>query len=191
MTHTPISTLKKPEILMNSSKTCVVWFTGLSGAGKSTLAAALNTQLLALGKQTCLLDGDVLRKGLNSDLAYSEADRRESMRRVAEVSKLMADSGLIVITALISPFRADRELARQLIGADRFVEVYVNTPLSVCEARDVKGLYRRARIGEVNNMTGITSPYEVPEAPDFIAAGLDCDLDSMIIQLCTLVLSRI
>jgi bifunctional enzyme CysN/CysC len=176
---------------MNPSKTCIVWFTGLSGAGKSTLATALNAQLLALGKQTCLLDGDVLRKGLNSDLGYTEADRRENMRRVAEVSKLMADSGLIVITALISPFRADRELARQLIGADRFVEVYVNTPLSVCEARDVKGLYRRARLGEVDNMTGITSPYEVPEAPDFVAAGLDCDLDSMIIQLRTLVLSRI
>jgi bifunctional enzyme CysN/CysC len=154
---------------MNQNMSCCIWFTGLSGAGKTTLANALNAKLLSEGKQTSLLDGDVLRKGLNSDLGFSEQDRRENIRRVAEVSKLMVDAGIIVIAALISPFQQDRETARTLIGPDRFMEVYVNTPIEICEERDIKGLYRRARAGEIAEMTGISSPYEIPQHPDFIA----------------------
>ncbi|MBW8837733.1 MAG: adenylyl-sulfate kinase, partial [Burkholderia sp.] len=144
----------------------VIWFTGLSGAGKSTIANALEVRLHALGKRTYILDGDNVRQGLNKDLGFEEADRVENIRRVAEVAKLMMDAGLIVLTAFISPFRQEREMARQLIGADRFVEVYVNASLTVCEERDPKGLYRKARNGLLPNMTGIDSPYEAPEHAD-------------------------
>jgi bifunctional enzyme CysN/CysC len=148
----------------------VVWFTGLSASGKSTLANALETELHRRGKRTFLLDGDNIRQGLNSDLGFSESDRAENIRRVAEVSKLMSDAGLIVLTAFISPFRRDRALARQLIcgGGGRFCEVYVDTPLETCEARDPKGLYKKARAGTLPGMTGIHSPYEIPENPDIV-----------------------
>ncbi len=144
----------------------VIWFTGLSGSGKTTLANALDQALHQAGKHTYILDGDNIRSGLCSDLGFSDADRVENIRRIAEVSKLMMDAGLIVMTAFISPFRADRELARELIGADHFIEVYVNTPLDVCETRDPKGLYKKARAGFIANMTGINSAYEAPEAPE-------------------------
>ncbi|WP_425516158.1 adenylyl-sulfate kinase [Rhizobium anhuiense] len=149
----------------------VYWLTGLSGAGKSTLANALEIELHRQGKKTYLLDGDNIRGGLNKDLSFTEADRIENIRRVAEVAKLMLDAGLIVITAFISPFRLERRMARDLIGAHDFLEIYVNTPLSICERRDPKGLYRRARKGEIENLTGIGSPYEEPENPYAIFDG--------------------
>jgi bifunctional enzyme CysN/CysC len=147
----------------------VIWFTGLSGSGKSTLANALEVALHNRGFRTYILDGDNIRQGLNKDLGFTDADRVENIRRVAEVAKLMMDAGLVVMTAFISPFRREREMAREWIGADRFMEVYVDAPLDVCEARDVKGLYAKARAGRIPNMTGINSPYEPPVAPDFVA----------------------
>jgi len=143
----------------------VLWFTGLSGAGKSTIANQVELQLFALGRHSCLLDGDNMRHGLNRDLGFSDADRVENIRRVSEVATLMADAGLIVLTALISPFSAERMRARQTIGEHRFYEIYIATPLEVAEQRDVKGLYKKARSGQLTNFTGIDSPYEVPTAP--------------------------
>jgi len=143
----------------------VLWLTGLSGAGKSTLANALKKVLRARGVRVSILDGDNLRRGLNRDLGYSEADRAENIRRVGEVAKLMIDAGLIVLVALISPFRADRRKARELFEPGEFIEVHVSAPLKVCEMRDPKGLYRKARAGEIPDFTGISSPYEAPEAP--------------------------
>ena len=144
----------------------VLWFTGLSGAGKSTIANLVEKKLFALGKHTFLLDGDNVRHGLNKDLGFTEADRVENIRRVGEVAKLMTDAGLMVLTAFISPFRAERELVRAMLPAGEFVEVYVNTSLAEAERRDVKGLYRKARAGQLKNFTGIDSPYEAPHAPE-------------------------
>ena len=144
----------------------VLWLTGLSGAGKSTIADRLEQNLLAAGKHTYLLDGDNLRHGLNRDLGFSLEDRSENVRRVAEVAKLMADAGLIVIVALISPFRSQRAMARALVREGEFVEIFIDAPLAVCEARDPKGLYARARQGELSDFTGIDSPYEPPLKPE-------------------------
>ncbi len=144
---------------------CVLWFSGLSGSGKSTIARALESALIDAGRLAFVLDGDNLRLGLNRDLGFSENDRAENLRRVAEVARLMADASLIVITAFISPLRASRETAREIIGADRFLEVHVSTSLATCEARDVKGLYRKARDGAIPDFTGISSPFEPPESP--------------------------
>jgi bifunctional enzyme CysN/CysC len=145
---------------------CVVWLTGLSGAGKSTIANAVAEQLQGLGRHTYLIDGDNVRKGLNKDLGFSDADRVENIRRIAEVSRLMVDAGLIVITSVISPFASERRMARELMEEDEFIEVFVDTPLEVAEARDPKQLYARARRGEIKNFTGIDSPYETPESPE-------------------------
>ncbi len=158
---------------LNGHKGKVIWFTGLSGSGKSTIANALEKELHAQGKRTYILDGDNIRQGLNKDLGFTDADRVENIRRVAEVAKLMMDAGLIVMTAFISPFRAEREMARELIGAENFIEVFVDTPLDVCEQRDPKGLYKKARSGQLPNMTGINSPYEPPLHPDHIVSGND------------------
>ncbi|WP_269469256.1 adenylyl-sulfate kinase [Cupriavidus taiwanensis] len=147
---------------LNGHKGRVIWFTGLSGSGKSTLANALEVELHSRRMRTYLLDGDNVRRGLNRDLGFSMADRIENIRRIAEVARLMMDAGLVVITALISPFKRERAMARELIGADRFLEVHVCTPLEICEQRDVKGLYKKARAGEISDMTGIDSPYEPP-----------------------------
>ena len=147
-------------------RACTLWFTGLSGSGKSTLANAVEKRLHALGRHTMLLDGDNVRLGLNRNLGFTEADRIENIRRIAEVAKLMNDAGLIVLTSFISPFAQDRRRAAEIIGRDSFVEVYVSTPLEECERRDVKGLYAKARAGELVNFTGISSPYEEPEHPD-------------------------
>ena len=156
----------------------VIWITGLSGSGKSTLANALDKALNDKGLHTYVLDGDNIRQGLNKDLAFTDADRTENIRRVAEVSRLMTDAGLITITAFISPFRQDRQLARDIIGSTNFVEVYLSTPLPICEARDVKGLYKKARAGQVPQMTGITSPYEQPLAPEIEMQGHDVTVNS-------------
>ena len=145
---------------------CVVWFTGLSAAGKSTIANLVEVKLHALGCHTYLLDGDNVRHGLNKDLGFSDADRDENIRRVAEAAKLMVDAGLIVLVAFISPFRRERRMARELLEPGEFVEVYVSTPLAVAEGRDPKGLYKKARSGELRNFTGIDSPYEPPTDPE-------------------------
>ena len=165
----------------------VVWLTGLSGAGKSTLANALEGALHERGLRTYVLDGDNLRHGLNRDLGFSDADRVENIRRIAEAAALMMDAGLVVIVACISPFRRDREMARALVSPDRFLEVHVSTSLQVCEQRDTKGLYRRARAGEIPDMTGIGSPYEVPEQPAFVADAGAVALPRLVEQLVPLV----
>ena len=148
-------------------KAVTIWLTGLSGSGKATLANALEQYLAAHGKHTMLLDGDNVRMGLNRDLGFGEKDRMENIRRIAQVAKLMNDAGLIVLTSFISPYRKDREMAREIIGGC-FVEVYVSTPLEECERRDVKGLYKAARKGEIAEFTGITSAYEAPDAPQAV-----------------------
>ncbi|MFJ5428856.1 adenylyl-sulfate kinase [Pectobacterium actinidiae] len=144
----------------------VIWFTGLSGSGKSTLAGALEQALHQRGVSTYLLDGDNVRHGLCRDLGFTDDDRRENIRRVGEVAKLMVDAGLVVLTAFISPHRAERKMVQDLLGEGQFIEVFVDTPLATCEARDPKGLYKKARAGELCNFTGIDSAYEAPEAPD-------------------------
>jgi bifunctional enzyme CysN/CysC len=153
---------------IKAQKSCVLWFTGLSGAGKTTIANLLEKNLHAMGRHTYLLDGDNLRHGLNRDLGFTDQDRFENMRRVAEVSKLMVDAGLIVLASFISPFRAERKMGRELFEADEFVEIFVKTPLSVAEQRDPKGLYKKARQGSLRHFTGIDSPYEAPENPDVL-----------------------
>jgi bifunctional enzyme CysN/CysC len=168
---------------LNGHQGKVIWFTGLSGSGKSTLANALEKELHAQGKRTYILDGDNIRQGLNKDLGFTDADRVENIRRVVEVAKLMMDAGLIVMTAFISPFRAEREMARELIGIENFIEVFVDTPLEVCEQRDPKGLYKKARSGQLPNMTGINSPYEPPLNPAFVLAPSNQDLDGAVRQL--------
>ncbi|MCA6953025.1 adenylyl-sulfate kinase [Pectobacterium polaris] len=144
----------------------VIWFTGLSGSGKSTLAGALEQALHQRGVSTYLLDGDNVRHGLCRDLGFTDDDRRENIRRVGEVAKLMVDAGLVVLTAFISPHRTERKMVQDLLGEGQFIEVFVDTPLATCEARDPKGLYKKARAGELRNFTGIDSAYEAPEAPD-------------------------
>jgi bifunctional enzyme CysN/CysC len=153
---------------LKRQRPAVLWFTGLSGAGKSTIANLVEKKLAAMGRHTYLLDGDNVRHGLNKDLGFTEADRVENIRRVAEVARLMVDAGLIVMTAFISPFRSERAMARGQMADGEFIEIHVNTPLAVAEERDVKGLYKKARRGEIANFTGISSPYETPEAPEIV-----------------------
>ena len=161
---------------LNNHRSIVLWFTGLSGSGKSTLAHALEEKLFQKGCRTFVLDGDNVRHGLNSNLDFSEKGRTENIRRISEVSKLMLESGLIVMTAFISPINKDRDEARQLITNDDFIEIYCKASLEACESRDVKGLYKKARAGEITNYTGIDSPYEVPENPELT---IDTDNQSL------------
>jgi len=157
----------------NGHRGAVLWFTGLSGAGKSTLAHAVEDRLHEMGCRTFVIDGDNVRHGLCSDLGFSDADRVENIRRVGEVAGLFVQAGLLTLTAFISPFRADRERVRKILGDD-FIEVHCDTPLDICEARDVKGLYKRARAGEIGDFTGISSPYEAPESPEIrVNTGTD------------------
>jgi bifunctional enzyme CysN/CysC len=151
---------------LKSQKAAVLWFTGLSGAGKSTIANLVEKRLFAMGRHTVLLDGDNVRHGLNRDLGFTDTDRVENIRRVAEVARLMTDAGLIVLVSFISPFRSERQMARDLLPEGEFLEVHVDTPLAVAETRDVKGLYKKARRGEIPHFTGISSPYEAPEDPE-------------------------
>jgi bifunctional enzyme CysN/CysC len=168
---------------LNGHKGKVIWFTGLSGSGKSTLANALEVELHANGYRTYLLDGDNVRQGLNKDLGFTDADRVENIRRIAEVAKLMMDAGLIVMTAFISPFRRERQMARELIGEENFVEVFVSTPLEVCEQRDVKGLYKKARSGQLPNLSGVGSPYEPPKEKDQAVNITDLNLGASVQKL--------
>jgi len=157
---------KQQRAALKGQKACCLWFTGLSGSGKSTVANLLEKRLHALGRHTYILDGDNVRHGLNRDLGFTEADRVENIRRVAEVARLMVDAGLLTIVSFISPFRAERRLARERFEEDEFIELFVDTPIEICEERDAKGLYAKARTGEIKNFTGISSPYEVPERPE-------------------------
>jgi adenylylsulfate kinase len=154
--------------LQNGHKSVILWFTGLSGAGKSTLAHAVEARLFEMGCSTYVIDGDNVRHGLCGDLGFSAEDRTENIRRVGEVAKLFTEAGIIVLTAFISPFRADRDRVRQMVKEGEFLEIYCKADLSVCEERDVKGLYKKARAGEIPEFTGISSPYEAPEAAEIV-----------------------
>lgn len=169
-------TLREQQMGQNA---CTIWMSGLSGAGKSTIANALEKRLYTMGKKTMLLDGDNVRMGLNGNLGFSDEDRVENIRRIAEVAKLMNDAGLIVITAFISPYRQDRRNAKKIIG-EGFREVYVSTSIAECEKRDVKGLYKAAREGKIAHFTGITSPYEVPERPDVAVDTAEMDVEACV-----------
>ena len=155
----------------------VLWMTGLSGSGKSTIANAVEFELANNGYHTYLLDGDNIRHGLNKDLGFTDADRIENIRRIGEVSKLMADAGLVVITAFISPFQSERNMVRQMMKKDEFVEIFVDTPIEVAEKRDTKGLYAKARSGKLKNFTGIDSPYEKPHSPEIRIDTTKTDID--------------
>ena len=162
---------KEERSAMKVQKPCILWFTGLSGSGKSTIANAVEVKLAELRKHTYLLDGDNVRHGLNKDLGFNDSDRVENIRRIGEVSNLFSDAGMIVLSAFISPFRDDREIVRTLAKEGEFIEVFIDTPLEVCEQRDPKGLYVKARKGEIPHFTGISSPYEVPEKPEIHIKG--------------------
>ncbi|WPO98874.1 adenylyl-sulfate kinase [Pseudomonas sp. HR96] len=168
---------------MKAQRPVVIWLTGLSGAGKSTIATALERYLCSQGQHTYLLDGDNVRLGLCEDLGFSDADREENIRRVAEVARLFVDAGLIVITAFISPFARDRALARAVVGPEQFIEVFVDTPLAECERRDPKGLYSRARRGLVTQFTGIDSPYEAPLCADIRVQTLGSAVQDIVRQI--------
>jgi len=174
---------KRARAAQKAQKPAVLWFTGLSGAGKSTVANALEQALFKRGHHSYLLDGDNVRHGLNRDLGFSDQDRVENIRRIGEVAKLMADSGLVVLTAFISPFRADRAMVRELMEDGEFIEIHVDAPLDVCESRDPKGLYAKARAGVIRNFTGIDSPYEAPEAPEIIVDTSRLSVDECVEEL--------
>lgn len=180
---------KEERANQKSQSPCIVWLTGLSGSGKSTIANALEERLFAMGKHTYLLDGDNIRHGLNHDLGFSDRDRVENIRRIGEVAKLFVDAGLIVISAFISPFQSDRDRVRALVAEGEFREVFIDTPLEVCEQRDPKGLYRKARSGEIPHFTGISSPYEPPLRAELVIstaqASIEESVDAMIHYLTT------
>lgn len=175
--HATVTRARREQL--NGHKSAIVWFTGLSGSGKSTLAHAVEERLFQMGCRTFVFDGDNVRHGLCRDLGFSEQDREENIRRIGEMSKLFIEAGVIALTAFISPFRADRRKVRELVAEGDFIEIYCCCPIEVCEQRDVKGLYRRARAGEIKNFTGISSPYEEPEQPE-----LTMDTGSMPLDQC-------
>lgn len=179
----------REKLLKQTSK--VIWFTGLSGSGKSTLAIALERELNKQGVLCYLLDGDNIRTGINNNLGFTEADREENIRRIAEVSKLFVDCGVVTLAAFISPTNAIRKQAETIIGAENFIEVFVSTPLEVCEQRDIKGLYRKARAGEIKNFTGISSPFEAPENPAVAIDTSKADLGVCVEELLAAVLPEL
>ncbi len=164
---------------LNGHKSFILWFTGFSGSGKSTLSHKVEEKLYEMGVHTYVLDGDNIRQGLNKDLGFSKGDREENIRRIGEVAKLFVDAGIAVLTAFISPYRRDREFVRNLVDEGDFIEVYVKCPLEVCEQRDPKGLYKKARAGEIKNFTGIDDPYEEPENPEIVV-----ETDKMSVEQC-------
>jgi adenylylsulfate kinase len=175
---------------LNGHRSVVVWLTGLSGSGKSTLAHAVEEKLHKRGCRTFVLDGDNVRHGLCGDLGFSEDDRKENIRRIGEMAKLFAEAGVIALSAFISPFRTDRRRVRQLLGPEDFVEVYCRCSLEVCEARDVKGMYRRARAGEIRDFTGISSPYEEPDNPELVVDTGRLTLDQCVDQVISYLYGR-
>lgn len=174
----------------NGHKSAVLWFTGLSGSGKSTLANVVDKILFDMGCKTYILDGDNIRHGLNSDLTFTDSDRVENIRRIGEVSKLFVDAGLLVCSAFISPFHTDRNMIRKLLGSEQFIEVFVDTPLEVCEQRDPKGLYKKARLGEIKNFTGIDSDYEVPINPNIIIETAKFSIEEAAMQVVNYLLEK-
>ncbi len=174
---------KEERAVLKGQKPCILWFTGLSGSGKSTVANAVEVKLLALQKHTYLLDGDNVRMGLNKGLTFSDEDRVENIRRIGEVSKLFVDAGTIVLTAFISPFQKERDVVRALVEKDEFIEVFIDTPLAICESRDPKGLYEKARKGEIPNFTGISSPYEAPAEPEIHVKTENISIDESALQI--------
>lgn len=178
---TKVGAEQRQKLLNQKPK--LIWFTGLSGSGKSTLAVQLEAELFDRGFKTYLLDGDNIRTGLNQNLTFTDADRVENIRRIGEVSKLFLDAGLVVLSAFISPFEADRRQVRNIVGHGNYMEVFVDTPLEICEQRDVKGLYKKARAGEVKNFTGIDSPYETPRNPDIIIPTDQMSLEESVEKL--------
>jgi adenylyl-sulfate kinase len=168
---------KVQRAIQKRQKPCILWFTGLSASGKSTISNALEQKLFELGHHTYLLDGDNVRHGLNKDLGFTDEDRVENIRRIGEIAKLFADAGLIVLSAFISPFRVDRQMVRDLVEDGEFIEIHMSTPLSVCEQRDPKGLYKKARQGEIKNFTGIDSSYEAPVSPEITLNTAECDIE--------------
>lgn len=187
--HHKVNQLAREKL--NGHRAILLWFTGLSGSGKSTIANAVEQELYASGKRTYLLDGDNVRKGLNSDLDFSKSGRNENIRRIGEVSALFLDSGAIVLAAFISPFISDREKVRETVGRDRMLEIFVDCPLEVCEKRDVKGLYQKARNGEIPNFTGISSPFETPVDPDIHLHTDTQDLNQCVQEVIKLTLEKI
>lgn len=178
------ATLSKEERSENKKqRPAILWFTGLSGAGKSTVANALEQALHQRGYHTYLLDGDNVRHGLNKNLGFSAEDREENIRRIGEVAKLFVDAGVIVLTAFISPYRRDRDQVRAIVGEGEFVEVFVDTPIDVCESRDPKGLYKKARAGEIKNFTGIDDPYEAPENPEITLRTDQSSIEESVVQI--------
>lgn len=184
-----VSSAERAEKLGQAAVT--VWLTGLSGSGKTTLAFELERRLLDLGHVAYVLDGDNVRHGLSRDLGFSPADRTENIRRIAEVARLFNDAGIVLITAFISPYREDRAMARQIIGAERFVETWLSADLAVCERRDPKGLYRKARAGDLNEFTGVSAPYEPPEVPEVVLATGNQDVEESLARLLEAVLPRL
>lgn len=177
-------TLSKEErSTLKQQRSAILWFTGFSGSGKSTVANALEQALFQRGYHTYLLDGDNVRHGLNKNLGFSAEDREENIRRIGEVAKLFVDSGVIVLTAFISPYRHDRRLVRDLVGEGEFIEVFVDTPLEVCESRDPKGLYKKARAGEIKHFTGIDDPYEIPEHPEITLHTDKQSVEESVVQI--------
>jgi adenylylsulfate kinase len=172
-------------------RSLVLWFSGLSGSGKTTLSDALEEELFKRGYKTYILDGDKIRDGLCKDLGFSEEDRTENIRRVGEVANLMRDSGLIVLSAFISPFEKDRQVVRQTIGADNLVRIFVDCPLEICEQRDVKGLYKKARTGEIKKFTGISSPFEIPEESELILKTAENSIEELIGMILEFILPKI
>lgn len=167
------------EILKNQNSV-LIWFTGLSGSGKSTIANALETELYKRKFHTYLLDGDNVRKGINFDLTFSPEDRKENIRRIAEIANLMIDAGLIVLAAFVSPYTEDRNNVKNIVGSNNFIEVFIDTPLEECERRDTKGLYKKARKGEIKNLTGVNAPYEKPENPNVIIDTTKMDVNTAV-----------
>jgi adenylylsulfate kinase len=186
--HTTIS--RSDREALHAHKSVIIWFTGLSGSGKSTLAHALEEYLYKLGVSTYVLDGDNVRHGLCSDLGFTDSDRVENIRRISELAKLMIEAGIITLTAFISPFTSDRELARKLVPHGDFLEIYCSCPIETCEQRDVKGLYKKARAGEIPFFTGIDSPYQVPENPELIVNTHEQSLADSVEQVIKLLVRR-
>lgn len=168
---------------LNNHRSCLLWFTGLSGAGKSSLATAVEKELYEYGIRSYVLDGDNIRHGLNNNLGFSPEDRKENIRRIGEVSKLFVDAGLFALTAFISPYREDRQMVRERFADDEFIEVYVKCPLEVCETRDPKGLYKKARKGEIKQFTGISAPYEEPLSPEIVVESDKLSLEESVQQV--------
>ena len=186
--HATVTRQRRNEL--NNHKSVVLWFTGLSGSGKSTLAHAVEEELHQIGCRTIVLDGDNMRHGLCKDLDFSDESRKENIRRIGEVAKLFIESGVITLTAFISPFKEERDKVRKLLANQDLIEIYVKCPISVCEARDVKGMYKKAKANEIKNFTGISSPYEVPESPDLIVNTNQETLDESVDKVLGVLINR-